>query len=416
MAYGPPAGAPDSSIALVEGPWTHRVVPANGITVHIAELGTGPLVLLLHGFPQFWWAWRHQLIDLADAGYRCVAVDLRGYGASDKPPRGYDTPTLARDMAPLVTRSARPTRWSRAPTSADARLDDGGRHPRVVRSLAIVGAAHPLRMRHVLARSRAQRVASRYALRTFQVPRRPEHLLARDGDYVRSLFDRWTGPRWRGTPGYVADVDRYAAAMRIHPVAYCAAEYFRWLVRSLLRPDGRRYAAALASPIGTAGAAAARRPRQLRAAVHRARLGQYVTGEYEWRVLGRRRALPAQRGARTRQRRVDALGEAALTGVPGRLSQPHNCPSPPDCPACTPAVASPPISSSVSAYPVSDESSAVANTIPTPCRRRRPAGRRSCRCARRPAPRTPRASRCWRRRCRCPVTSNLERIRDGTAR
>jgi len=103
MGFGPLPGAPDSSIVLVDGPWTHRTVRANGIAVHVAEAGTGPLVLLLHGFPQFWWAWHQQLSDLAGAGFRAVAVDLRGYGASDKPPRGYDAPNLAADMAQLVT-------------------------------------------------------------------------------------------------------------------------------------------------------------------------------------------------------------------------------------------------------------------------------------------------------------------------
>src|ERR1700755_2451167 len=94
---------PDEESIRLDGPWTHRTVRANGIALHVAELGTGPLVLLLHGFPQFWWAWRQQMIDLADAGFRAVAVDLRGYGASDKPPRGYDAPTLAADVAALVT-------------------------------------------------------------------------------------------------------------------------------------------------------------------------------------------------------------------------------------------------------------------------------------------------------------------------
>src|SRR5919108_3064010 len=102
MGFGPLPGAPDSSVVLVEGPWTHRVVRANGIALHVAELGTGPLVLLLHGFPEFWWSWRHQLVGLAEAGYRVVAPDLRGYGASDKPPRGYDGYTLAGDIAGLV--------------------------------------------------------------------------------------------------------------------------------------------------------------------------------------------------------------------------------------------------------------------------------------------------------------------------
>src|SRR5258708_29333423 len=108
MPVGPLRGAPDSSVVLVDGPWTHRVVRANGIALHVAEVGAGPLVLLLHGFPQFWWAWHRQLIDLADAGYRAVAVDLRGYGASDKPPRGYDAPNVAADIAQLVTSLGEP--------------------------------------------------------------------------------------------------------------------------------------------------------------------------------------------------------------------------------------------------------------------------------------------------------------------
>ena len=51
----------DDSCVLLEGEWTHRFVSANGTRLHIAEVGTGPLVLFLHGFPEFWWAWRHQL-------------------------------------------------------------------------------------------------------------------------------------------------------------------------------------------------------------------------------------------------------------------------------------------------------------------------------------------------------------------
>jgi pimeloyl-ACP methyl ester carboxylesterase len=288
MGFGPLPGAPDSSVVLVDGPWAHRTVRANGIALHVAELGSGPLVLLLHGFPQFWWAWHQQLVDLADAGYRAVAVDLRGYGASDKPPRGYDAPTLAADMAALVTSLG----------ESDAMVigtDLGGTlawtmaasHPRVVRSLVVLGAAHPLRMRYELrpGAGAAQRRASGYILRTFQVPRRPEHLLSTDSAWVRQLFDTWTGPRWRGTPGYVADVERYAQAMRIHPVSFCAAEHYRWMVRSLIRPDGRRYAAALRTPItapvlhlhGEFDTCVLPRTAQ--------GSGQYVTGQYEWRVL-----------------------------------------------------------------------------------------------------------------------------------
>jgi pimeloyl-ACP methyl ester carboxylesterase len=64
---------------------THRFVEANGIRMHVAEQGEGPLVVLLHGFPESWYSWRHQLPALAAAGYHAVAPDLRGYGQTDRP-------------------------------------------------------------------------------------------------------------------------------------------------------------------------------------------------------------------------------------------------------------------------------------------------------------------------------------------
>src|SRR5215470_16364857 len=63
----------------------HRIVSTNGIKMHIAEAGTGPLVLMCHGFPESWYSWRHQLIALADAGFHAVAPDMRGYGQTDSP-------------------------------------------------------------------------------------------------------------------------------------------------------------------------------------------------------------------------------------------------------------------------------------------------------------------------------------------
>ncbi|CAM6104908.1 unnamed protein product [Calypogeia fissa] len=64
---------------------THKILEVNGIRIHIAELGSGPLVVFVHGFPQIWYAWRHQMLFLAEAGYHCVALDLRGQGQSDIP-------------------------------------------------------------------------------------------------------------------------------------------------------------------------------------------------------------------------------------------------------------------------------------------------------------------------------------------
>jgi pimeloyl-ACP methyl ester carboxylesterase len=63
----------------------HRTIEANGIPIHLAEAGSGPVVLLCHGFPESWYSWRHQLKALAEAGYRAVAPDMRGYGQTGQP-------------------------------------------------------------------------------------------------------------------------------------------------------------------------------------------------------------------------------------------------------------------------------------------------------------------------------------------
>jgi pimeloyl-ACP methyl ester carboxylesterase len=83
---------------------TLRIIEANGIKMRIAEMGKGPLVLFLHGFPESWYSWRHQLPALAKAGYRAVAPDLRGYGKSDKPPavEDYDIRHLAADAVGIL--------------------------------------------------------------------------------------------------------------------------------------------------------------------------------------------------------------------------------------------------------------------------------------------------------------------------
>ncbi|XP_028781923.1 uncharacterized protein LOC114738072 [Neltuma alba] len=64
----------------------HTRVMTNGIKMHLASIGSGPVVLLLHGFPELWYSWRHQLLSLASLGYRAIAPDLRGYGDTDAPP------------------------------------------------------------------------------------------------------------------------------------------------------------------------------------------------------------------------------------------------------------------------------------------------------------------------------------------
>ncbi|MBW0092889.1 alpha/beta fold hydrolase [Pseudonocardia sp. KRD-188] len=176
--------APDPSSVRVPGPWSHREVSANGIRQHVVECGDGPLVVLLHGFPEFWWTWRHQLVALAEGGFRAVAVDLRGYGDTDKPPRGYDLWTLAGDAAGLI--------GALGDTRAHVVGHDWGGliawtmtalQPRRVRSLTVLGAPHPLAVRSQFVRDlRGQgRATASYAL-AFQVPRWPERALRVDDE------------------------------------------------------------------------------------------------------------------------------------------------------------------------------------------------------------------------------------------
>ena len=83
---------------------SHRTIEANGIHIHIAEQGTGPLVLLCHGFPESWYSWRYQLPALAQAGFRAVAPDMRGYGDTDHLSEAdrYSLSHLVGDMVALV--------------------------------------------------------------------------------------------------------------------------------------------------------------------------------------------------------------------------------------------------------------------------------------------------------------------------
>jgi pimeloyl-ACP methyl ester carboxylesterase len=237
---------PDPSSVQLPGPWTHREISANGIRLHVAEAGSGPLVLLLHGFPEFWWSWRNQLPALAAAGQRAVAMDLRGYGGSDKPPRGYDLWTLSGDVAGLI----------RALGERHADLvghDWGGilawctaaLHPRLVRSVTALSAPHPLAMRQALWHDPAQRSASRY-LADFQIPWLPERSLTREGAaLIEQIMRSGAGQQWCASNDFTMAAQRYREAMLIPGTAHCALEYYRWVGRSQFRFDGRRLARAV---------------------------------------------------------------------------------------------------------------------------------------------------------------------------
>lgn len=97
-------GGIDVNIELPVAGVTFRFIESNGIKMRIAEAGTGPLVLLAHGWPESWYSWRHQMTMLADAGYHAVAPDMRGYGETDKPAAvdDYDVNHVAGDLVGIL--------------------------------------------------------------------------------------------------------------------------------------------------------------------------------------------------------------------------------------------------------------------------------------------------------------------------
>lgn len=226
-------------------PWTHRFLSANNCRFHVVEIGDGPIVLLLHGFPQSWWAWRHQLPALAAAGYHAVAIDLRGYGASDKPPRGYDPFTLAADVAGLVAELGSEAvtlvgrGWGGYVAWAAAAA-----YPDQVSALCAVGAPHP----DELLRSPARLVthASFAHLLTMQIPWFPERQMMRS-DYVGRHLRGWSAAG--SSFPTEAEAARYREAFARWPSPHCALEYHRWLMRSRCRADGRAFAKSMRQPI-----------------------------------------------------------------------------------------------------------------------------------------------------------------------
>ena len=159
-------------------------IATNGIQLHVAEAGpsAGPLVVLLHGFPEFWYGWRNQLPPLAQRGFHVVAPDLRGYNLSDKPKgaASYDLDALAADIVGLADYFGQETfdvvghDWG-----ASVGWWLAGRHASRVRRLAVLNAPHPAVWLEAMRNHPEQKRKSGY-VRFFQIPYLPEFLIGLD--------------------------------------------------------------------------------------------------------------------------------------------------------------------------------------------------------------------------------------------
>ena len=219
----------DETLRRVE--LAHRYADLGDVRLHYVEAGEGSLVLLLHGFPQFWYQWRHQIPALVEAGFRVVAPDMRGYNLSDKPlgVRAYRVELLARDVERLILACGEQTAvvvghdWG-----AIAAWIAAMRHPERVEKLAILNVPHPARSLDGLL-SPMQLLRSSYMF-FFQIPRLPEEVI-RAGDFglLRSVF--------RSDPVQpealtAEDIERYIEAIAQPEVLTASLNYYRALLRN----------------------------------------------------------------------------------------------------------------------------------------------------------------------------------------
>lgn len=218
-------------------PLDHRTIPADGVTLHVVRTGPpdGPLVLLLHGFPEFWYGWRHQLHALAAAGYRVWVPDQRGYHRSDKPDRiaDYAIDRLARDAVALIDAAGRDRAilighdWGAAVAWQVAL-----RAPERLEALVILNVPHPAVFQHHLRHNLDQLRRSAY-IGFFQLPWLPEWLLGRrNGAMLAKAMESSSLP---GTFPPAA-MDRYRAAWG-HPGALTAMlNWYRAALRTQTPP------------------------------------------------------------------------------------------------------------------------------------------------------------------------------------
>ncbi|HVS29816.1 MAG TPA: alpha/beta hydrolase [Thermoanaerobaculia bacterium] len=158
--------------------WHSHHAAVNGIDLHFIEAGTGPPVMLLHGFPEHSYSWRKQIPALAAAGFRAIAPDLRGYNESSRPPRveDYRLTVVAQDIAALIEHVGAPVALAGHDWGALTAWYVAMTRPELLRKLVILNVPHPVPFSRELHRSTSQKLRMAYQL-FFRPPWIPELLM-----------------------------------------------------------------------------------------------------------------------------------------------------------------------------------------------------------------------------------------------
>jgi pimeloyl-ACP methyl ester carboxylesterase len=205
--------------------------------LHVAEAGpeTGPLVILLHGFPEFWYGWRHQIATLVGAGFHVVMPDQRGYNLSEKPLgiKNYDVDKLSADVVALGAHYTKlPFRLVGHDWGAVAAWWTATRHPEKLRTLCVLNCPHPAVWRDAMANDPEQRRASWY-VRVFALPWLPE-LVMRSRNF-RALVGAIRGSKKRVSD---ADVEEYRKAWAQPGALTAMINWYRAILRRKFSPIG----------------------------------------------------------------------------------------------------------------------------------------------------------------------------------
>lgn len=200
----------------------HRIVATSGAQLHIVEAGSGPLVVLLHGFPESWYSWRNQIAPLAAAGYHVIAPDLRGYNESSRPRHidAYRIPVVVQDIVELIEQHGGSCILVGHDWGGIAAWFLAMTRPALVRKLVIMNAPHPVPFSRELRRSASQKARAAYQL-VFATPVIGD-LAARVMLFCMRFAGRFTREElavmramWR-KPGAVHAMVNYYRAMNRH--------------------------------------------------------------------------------------------------------------------------------------------------------------------------------------------------------
>ncbi len=219
-------------MSILSGAWKHEYITTNGVKLHYVTQGQGPLMLMLHGFPEFWYSWRHQIPEFASE-YKVVAVDLRGYNDSDKPenPSAYVMDEFVCDVKGIIQGLGYEScilvghDWGGAIAWTFAY-----QHPEMVEKLIVLNLPHPAKFAAGLLTP--QQLLRSWYIFFFQLPWLPE-LLLQSSDYkpIETAFSRMAVNKNAFTP---ADLEAYKDAAAKRGALTAMLNYYRNLLSSTL--------------------------------------------------------------------------------------------------------------------------------------------------------------------------------------